>query len=125
MTEYRSTILPEIDFSAEDAFTVEAKARQMQHAYLGRAIRTGAIRLYRAIREAVAHHREVTARRRAYEHLFRHDDRLLEDIGLTRGLLGDWVKTGVRAIEPANDENNWGRARRFVTADSPRYRQAA
>ena len=126
MTVHRSTIMPEIVFSAADPFAIEAEARRMQHAYLGRVIRSSVARLYRAIRKAVIQHREMAARRRAYEHLFRRDDRLLEDIGLTRGLLGEWVKTGARVGDAANDGTTWNhRPRRFVAGDAARHGRAA
>ena len=126
MTTHGQRTVPDIIFSADDPFAVEAEVRRMQHAYLGRAIRSGIARLYRSIREAVVQHREMAARRRAYEHLFRRDDRLLEDIGLTRGLLGEWVKTGLRPNEAANDGRAWNhRPRRFVADDPARRGQAA
>lgn len=126
MTVHKPKTLPEVFFSVADPFTVEVEARRMQHAYLGRAIRSGIARLYRAIRGAVIRHREVVARRRAYEHLFRRDDRLLADIGLTRGLLGDWVKTGLRPGDAANDGSaRPPRPRPFAADGATRRGQAA
>ena len=71
----------------------------MQKTFLGRVTQLMLSRL----RNGVTHHQYAALRRHAYERLSRQNDRMLEDIGLTRGLLDEWVKTGVLPPEAAND----------------------
>lgn len=75
----------------------------MQQTFLGHITQSTLNRLRGLLRNNVTHRRHAALRRHAYERLSRHDDRMLEDIGLTRDLLREWLKTGVLPQDAAND----------------------
>ena len=75
----------------------------MQHTLLGRVIRSTLNRSRGFLRDSFANRRHVAMRRYAYERLSRQNDRILEDIGLTRDMLREWLKTGVLPQDAAND----------------------
>ena len=75
------------DDAAASRVTVEAKARAMQAAYMGALIGRGVRAVVGATAKFVGGALGIIERNREVAHLLALDDRLLADIGLTRGTL--------------------------------------
>lgn len=88
-----------------DTWAVEAEARRAQQAYAGRLIAAAVRRLLAAPAALVRAAAKAHARNRAFDTLMTYDDRLLADIGLSRGhVMADLVAAeaglGRRAAQP-------------------------
>ncbi len=92
------------DDAAASRVTVEAKARAMQAAYMGALIGRGVRAVVGATAKFVGGALGIIERNREVAHLLALDDRLLADIGLTRGTLVQHVVGGADALpaDPAS-----------------------
>lgn len=120
---------PEGFFRMTDMSAAEARARQMQAAYIAGAVVGSYGILKRGVTAIVRRVRAVAERRQALAQLSQLDDRLLADIGLNRGnLIGqllaaeatianrpvelaDYVRPAAAVATPANADTPAGRAR--------------
>ncbi|MEO3434425.1 DUF1127 domain-containing protein [Inquilinus sp. CAU 1745] len=120
---------PEGFFRMTDMSAAEARARQIQAAYIAGALVGSYGILKRGVTAIVRRVRAVMERRQALAQLSQLDDRLLADIGLNRGnLIGqllaaeaaianrpveltDYVRPAAPVATPANADTPAGRAR--------------